>query len=82
MTETQRVVGAASPTPDQDVRPAYRDRYPCEVCGTGYLDCAAGWVHNLKCCAACDRHPARWTATPAYTSDEIRDMRQRAGWKP
>ena len=58
--------------------PAYRNRYACAACGTGYLDCAAGWTHNLKCCTNCDRHPGRWLAKVAYTPDEIADMKRRA----
>ena len=57
-------------------KPAYRDRYACEACGTGYLDCAAGWNLNLKCCANCDGHPERWSTRPAYAPAEIRDMRE------
>ena len=54
-------------------KPAYRDRYPCPGCGTGYLDCAQFWVMSMQCCANCS-HPGYREADPAFTDDEIADM--------
>lgn len=62
-------------------KPAYRDRYPCPRCGSGYLDCAQLWTMSLKCCVEC-AHPGYREADPAFTVDEIADMRCRAGMAP
>ena len=58
-------------------KPAYRDRYPCQSCGTGYLDCASGRTLYLMCCKDC-AHPDRRTTQPPYTEAEINDMWRRA----
>lgn len=59
-------------------KPAYRDRYPCAQCGTGYLDCAALANGGSKCCADCDGHPERFAlGRDAYTDDERADMERR-----
>lgn len=57
-------------------KPAYRDRYPCRSCATGYLDCAQAALVGLQCCREC-RHPERWITVPPYTDDEIADMNSR-----
>lgn len=56
-----------------EAKPAYRDRYPCPGCSTGYLDCAQFWVMSMKCCANCD-HPGYRDADRAFTDEEIADM--------
>jgi hypothetical protein len=68
---------------EQQTKPAYRDRYSCEACGTGYLDCAALAVSSMKCCKYCDGHPGRWAAgAAAYTAAEIQDMANRQKERP
>lgn len=62
-------------------KPAYRDRYPCPGCATGYLDCAQLWTMDRQCCAGCS-HPGHAEADPAFTEAEVNDMRRRAGMPP
>lgn len=64
-----------------EAKPAYRDRYPCPRCSTGYLDCAQLWVMSLNCCADCS-HPGHREADPPFTDAEVEDMRRRAGMQP
>lgn len=65
--------------PATATKPAYRDRYPCAACITGYLDCAAGAVVSLQCCKDCDGHPGRFAlGNDAYTQDEYDDMKRRS----
>lgn len=59
-------------------KPAYRDRYPCPGCSTGYLDCAQFWTMSLQCCADCS-HPGHAEADPPFTDAEVNDMRRRTG---
>lgn len=56
-----------------ETMPAYMAKHPCSGCGTGYIQCAQGWVHNLKCCDGCD-HPGRFTDEVPYSKDELIEM--------
>lgn len=59
-------------------KPAYRDRYPCAHCRTGYLDCVALWnSSNMMCCIGCEGHPMRFAVEEPYTVEEIEDMKER-----
>lgn len=57
-------------------KPPWMNKHTCEICGTGYMECAQGLALNLQCCAGCN-HPGRWQPEP-YTVEELAEMRERA----
>lgn len=60
-------------------KPKWRDKHPCEGCGTGYGDCASLNLGGHMCCVNC-KHPTRWVPDP-YTDDEYAEMRAEADAK-
>lgn len=55
-----------------EIEKAYRAKYPCPNCGTGYISCAEGWVRNLMCCKECSHPGIR--ERHAWTADELEHM--------